>query len=116
MANKTYLDKSVLTAAKERIATVFDSFEKSIDFINDYFKTLYLSTNSVTQTKLNWTTKSEYIASLVILWTEWWPTKKFQTPQQYLGWLNSNKSVVESLKKQAEEAVEKAISLGLINF
>jgi len=95
---------------------VFDSFEKSIDFINDYFKTLYLSTNSVTQTKLNWTTKSEYIASLVILWTEWWPTKKFQTPQQYLGWLNSNKSVVESLKKQAEEAVEKAISLGLINF
>jgi hypothetical protein len=95
---------------------VFDSFDKSIDFINDYFKTIYNTTSSVTNTKLNWSTKSDYIASLVILWTEWWPTKKFQTTEQYTSWLNANSSVLQSLRKQAEESVEKAISLGLINF
>ena len=95
---------------------VFDSFEKSVDFINDYFKTLYNTTSSVTQSKLNWSTKSDYIASLVLLWTEWWPTKKFQTTEQYTNWVKSNTSTLQSLGKQAEEAVEKAISLGLINF
>ena len=95
---------------------VFDSFDKSIDFINDYFKTIYNTTSSVTNTKLNWSTKSDYIASLVILWTEWWPTKKFQTSEQYTSWIKTNTSVLKSLGKQAEEAVEKAISLGLINF
>ena len=95
---------------------VFESFEKSIDFINEYFKTLYNNTSSVSQVRLNWSTKADYIASLVTLWTEWWPTKKFQTTEQYVNWLNSNAEVYRNLGKQAEEAVEKAISLGLINF
>jgi len=53
---------------------------------------------------------------LVLLWTEYWPTKKFQSEEEYNKWAIANKNNLDQIKKQASEVVEKCISLGLINF
>jgi hypothetical protein len=64
----------------------------------------------------NWKTKESFIASLVTVWLEWWPTKKYQNKQQLDSWILANPAIVQSLGRQASEVVDKCIALGLINF
>jgi hypothetical protein len=89
----------------------FTSFDNSIDFISSWYKGWYRSNRN-----FKWNTKEDYTLSLALLWIEYWPTKKFQTEEEYSKWATANKSTFDSIKKQASEVVEKCISLGLINF
>jgi hypothetical protein len=90
---------------------VFDNFEKSIDFISTYYSKLFNS-----DPEYKWNTKELFIDSLILLWIEWWPTKRFQTKQQRDNWILANTQSVQVIRAQASETVEKCISLGLINF
>jgi len=89
----------------------FTSFDNSIDFISSWYKGWYKSNKS-----FKWKTKEEYVESLYLLWTEYWPTKKFQSEEEYQKWAIANKTTFEVVRKQSAEVVEKCISLGLINF
>jgi len=90
---------------------VFNDFEKSIDFISTYYSKIYN-----TDRLYKWNKKDLFIDSLIFVWTEWWPTKRFQTPQQRNNWYSANQQSVIALRQQASEVVDKCISLGLINF
>ena len=90
---------------------VFKDFNNSIEFISSWYKNIYNSRSA-----FKWTTKQDYIDSLYLVWVEFWPTKRFQTEQEFIAWANANKNSSDVLKRQASEVVDKAISLGLIQF
>jgi len=90
---------------------VFDNFDKSIQFISTYYNSIYN-----TDPLYRWGTKQDFINSLVFIWIQWWPTKRFQNIEQYNNWITANLSVAQSIRTQASEVVDKCIALGLINF
>ena len=91
---------------------VFTNFEKSVDFIQSWYKGFY-QTNPLL---FKWDTKDDFKISLPFIWGYYWPTKKFDTPEQFQQWAIANKSSADLLARQASEVVEKSISLGLISF
>ena len=66
--------------------------------------------------RYKWDTKADFIGSLALVWAEWWPTRRWNTEEEGLKYIEANKSTFESLKKAAAESVEKCISLGIISF
>ena len=90
---------------------VFENFDNSIQFMSTYYNSLY-NTNP----DFKWGNKEDFIDSLILVWLQWWPTKKYQTREQLNNWIFANASVVQSLRKQSSEVVDKCIALGLINF
>jgi hypothetical protein len=97
----------------------FDSFQKSVEFIESYYlnksgpqnKSIVYSNPSY-----KWNNKSDYAISLVQVWLEWWPTKRWNTEAEKEKWIKANQKNFNELVKAADEVTEKAISLGLISF
>ena len=97
---------------------VFPSFKNSIDFIETYYFNPSAGGRSILNSdpRYKWDTKADFIGSLPLVWLEWWPTRRWNTEEEGLKYIEANKSTFESLKKAAAESVEKCISLGIISF
>ena len=97
---------------------VFPSFKNSIDFIETYYLNPSAGGRSILNSdpRYKWDTKADFIGSLALVWSEWWPTRRWNTEEEGLKYIEANKSTFESLKKAAAESVEKCISLGIISF
>ena len=95
----------------------FASFEKSIEFI----KNLYFTTNSnnllIPDAKIGynnkWVTQADYRANMFILWTYYWPRKRFQTPEDFEKW-RTNTSQTETFVKAGDEVYQKLKQFKLI--
>lgn len=97
---------------------VFPSFKNSIDFIETYYLNPTAGGRSILNSdpRYKWDTKENFVASLVLIWLEWWPTRRWNTEEEGQKYVQANKSTIETLKKAAAESVEKCISLGIISF
>ena len=97
---------------------VFPSFQNSVKFISNYYFNSSAPTRSILNSdpRYKWTTKEDFVTSLVLIWIEWWPTRRWNTEEEGQKYIAANKSTIDSLAKAAQESVEKCISLGIISF
>jgi hypothetical protein len=94
----------------------FASFEKSIEFI----KNLYFTTNSnnllIPDAKIGynnkWVTQADYRTNMFILWTYYWPRKRFQTPEDFEKWKTTSQA--EIFIKAGDEVYQKLKQFKLI--
>jgi hypothetical protein len=45
------------------------------------------------------------INNMIATWILWWPTQRFQTPEEIDKWIKSNENTFDDLKKAADEAL-----------
>ena len=97
---------------------VFPSFKNSIDFIETYYLNPSAGGKSILNSdpRYKWNTKEDFVFSLVQIWIEWWPTRRWNNEEEGTKYFEANKSTIETLKKAAAESVEKCVSLGIISF
>jgi len=65
---------------------------------------------------LVWNTKKDYIDNMISIWTKYWPQNRFQTDEQWNKWVDSNKNMYDTFKKEAENVVELLAKYKLVNF
>jgi hypothetical protein len=114
---KTYACKTNQNGTTTPFA-VFTDFKNSIDFMESYyFNKQAGSSKSLINVGTNkWITKQDYIDSMVTTWLGYWPTKKFNNPQEEQTFIVKNQNKVPDLKKAASEVVELMIKFNLISF
>jgi len=114
---KTYACKTNQNGTTTPFA-VFTNFKNSIDFMESYyFNKQAGSSKSLINVGTNkWITKQDYIDSMVTTWLGYWPTKKFNNPQEEQTFIVKNQNKVPDLKKAASEVVELMIKFNLISF
>ena len=102
-----------------------ESFTNSVKFINDYYvneqvlsKSLLFAPLVTTGNtgSLVWNTKKDYIDNMISIWTKYWPQNRFQTDEQWNKWVDSNKNMYDTFKKEAENVVELLAKYKLVNF
>ena len=98
---------------------VFSSFENSIKFISNYY---YNSQNPGKSLIYNggrtWTglSREEIINSMVLLWTIYWPTQRFQTQEEIDKWIKANENTFDEARKTADEALHQCEVFGLFTL
>jgi hypothetical protein len=98
---------------------VFSSFENSINFISNYY---YNSQNPGKSLIYNggrtWTglSREEIINSMVLLWTIYWPTQRFQTQEEIDKWIKANENTFDEARKTADEALHQCEVFGLFTL
>ena len=63
-----------------------------------------------------WITKQDYIDSMVRTQLLWWPTKKFNTPEEQDTFAAKNANTLPDLRKAASEVLEIMIKFNLVSF
>jgi hypothetical protein len=53
---------------------------------------------------------------MISIWIKYWPQNKFQTDEQWNKWIDSNKNMYNTFKKEAENVVELLVKYKLVNF
>ena len=96
----------------------FQSFEKSIDFIqNLYFtnsRNNLLNVNAEIGYNNVWVTIGDYVENMTRLWGYYWPRKKFQTIKDFDEWKNSNTNSGTNFITIGKEVYEKLREFKLI--
>ena len=96
----------------------FQSFEKSIDFIqNLYFtnsRNNLLNVNAEIGYNNVWVTIGDYVENMTRLWGYYWPRKKFQTIKDFDEWKNSNTNSGTNFITIGKEVYEKLREFRLI--
>ena len=87
---------------------VFSSFENSIKFISSTYYNSQTPNNSLIYDKgKKWVNqpRETIINNMIATWILWWPTQRFQTPEEIDKWIKSNENTFDDLKKAADEAL-----------
>jgi len=112
-----YTCKESPNGARVPYAT-FSSFEKSIEFIkNLYFTTntnnLLVPNNNIEYNGV-WQTESDFTTNMFTLWSYYWPRKRFQTPEDFKKWKESNSNSVTKFTTFGKEVYQKLKEFKLI--
>jgi hypothetical protein len=114
---KTYACKTNKAGSTGPFA-VFTNYENSINFIESYYfnKQGGASISLINDKNNKWVTKQDYIDSMVRTQLLWWPTKKFNTPEEQDTFAAKNANTLPDLRKAASEVLEIMIKFNLVSF
>ena len=96
---------------------VFDSFEKSIDFIYNYYYNPTSPRNSLLYSLYpNWDLNKELetATQMYFTWVYWWPSQNYQSKEELANFLKQNESTLAELQKSAVEVLQLSKSFDLI--
>ena len=96
---------------------VFDSFDKSIDFIYNYYYNPTAPRNSLLYSLYpNWDLSKDTntATQMYFTWVYWWPSQNYQNKDELGNFLVQNKSTLAELDKSAVEVLQLSKSFDLI--